>query len=59
MGNHTDFLEIEDHSCDGCHLAQQLNSVYHKQCTRCHLKNNEEMFSKADGKIKCETCHLK
>jgi hypothetical protein len=59
LANHAEFLAIEDHSCDGCHLPQQLSDAYHAQSNRCHLKNNEDMFANDDGKFICEKCHLK
>lgn len=56
---HDELAEVEEHSCDGCHYSRAISNVYHEQCSACHIIENEEKFTTADGKISCKACHLK
>lgn len=71
---HADLLEIEDHSCDGCHevadddeaegcrechAGAEVQAVYHQQCNGCHLAASAARFADASGQVRCEQCHLR
>jgi hypothetical protein len=55
---HDEYLEIEDHSCAGCHQPVLLTDVYHQHCNGCHLREDTPRFANAAG-ARCEICHLK
>lgn len=55
---HDEYMEVEDHSCTGCHAPSSLSDVYHANCSDCHLENSPEKFSQADGEVNCSACHL-
>ncbi|TKB27539.1 hypothetical protein FCL47_05225 [Desulfopila sp. IMCC35006] len=59
MMEHEEYLEIEDHSCLGCHTPISVSSAYHKNCSDCHLKNSPEKFTTANGELLCAACHLR
>ena len=56
---HDEMQEIHGQSCEGCHNARPVGSVYHEQCNRCHFNENREVFATRDGSARCERCHLK
>lgn len=55
---HEEYLEIEEHTCLGCHAPGSLSEVYHASCTHCHLESSPEKFTLADGEVSCAACHL-
>ncbi len=57
--DHDEYLEIEDHSCLGCHAPGSLSEVYHTNCSNCHLEYSPERFTQADGEVLCAACHLR
>ncbi|MDJ0621500.1 MAG: cytochrome c3 family protein [Desulfocapsaceae bacterium] len=57
--DHDEYLEIEEHTCLGCHAPGSLSEVYHTSCTNCHLENSPEQFTEADGEVLCAACHLR
>ncbi|MGB3210233.1 MAG: cytochrome c3 family protein [Desulforhopalus sp.] len=59
MMEHEEFLEIEGHSCLGCHTPRSVSSAYHKNCSDCHLENSPEKFTHANGELRCGACHLR
>jgi hypothetical protein len=59
MLSHDEYLEIEDHSCLGCHQPQSVSTVYHTNCSHCHLETSPEKFAQADGEVRCGACHLR
>lgn len=56
---HDEMQEIEEHSCKGCHNTKVVSDAFHKNCTRCHLIENEDKFLTAENKVRCVMCHLK
>ncbi|MGI9536520.1 MAG: cytochrome c3 family protein [Desulfocapsaceae bacterium] len=59
MMEHDELLEIEDHSCLGCHAPGSLAEVYHTNCTSCHLEAAAKRFANGDGTVNCSACHLR
>jgi hypothetical protein len=59
LASHADLLTIEDHTCDGCHVAVPVSDAYHTQCNACHLTLAPARFAAADGRARCVACHLK
>jgi hypothetical protein len=59
MMTHDEYLEIDDHSCLGCHVPGSIAEVYHQSCTPCHLEAAYERFTRADGSVNCGGCHLR
>lgn len=58
MLEHDEYLEVEDHSCLGCHTPQAVSQVYHLNCTSCHLETLPERFTTSGGDVSCGACHL-
>ncbi len=71
--DHEELLEIEDHSCDGCHEiadddqarscrachgGPDLAGIYHDHCNACHLEADAARFAADDGAARCSACHL-
>ncbi len=56
---HNEFLEIEEHSCLGCHAPTTVSEAYHSTCTNCHVEVSPEKFTATDGAIQCSGCHLR
>jgi len=54
-----EYLEIEDHSCLGCHTPISVSSACHKNCSDCHLENSPEKSTPANGELLCAACHLR
>lgn len=59
MLEHDEYLEIEEHTCLGCHSPRSVSDAYHTNCTNCHLETAPERFTKADGDVLCGACHLR
>lgn len=59
MMSHDEYLEIEDHSCLGCHNPSPVSEAFHTSCTDCHLKEATDRFAHADGSVNCSGCHLR
>jgi hypothetical protein len=59
MMEHEEYLEMEEHSCLGCHTPRSVSNAYHKNCSDCHLENSRERFTKANGELLCGACHLR
>ncbi len=59
MMEHEEYLEIDDHSCLGCHAPQSVSQVYHTNCSNCHLENAPDRFTKTGGDVACGACHLR
>lgn len=59
MMQHDEYMEMEEHTCLGCHAPKSVSEAYHTNCSHCHLKNAPERFSSADGKVQCGACHLR
>lgn len=59
MLEHQEYLEIEDHSCLGCHQPESVSEAYHNGCFSCHTKASPERFLNADSTVKCGGCHLR
>ena len=57
MMSHEELVEVEDHSCLGCHAPSSVSEAYHSNCTSCHLAAAPEKFSNEDG-VRCSVCHL-
>ena len=56
---HDEYLEIEDHSCLGCHTPGSVSDSYHTNCTNCHLEAAPKRFANDDGTVNCSGCHLR
>jgi hypothetical protein len=71
---HDELVEIEDHSCDGCHDLrpdeeaascrdchdpETISEIYHNTCTACHRQQAAERFIDDQDQAKCKECHLK
>ena len=56
---HDEYLEIDDHSCLGCHTPSAVAEAYHTSCTDCHLEEAPDRFGLADGTVNCSGCHLR
>jgi hypothetical protein len=52
-------VEIDGHSCLGCHTPGKVSDVYHISCTSCHLEAVPERFANEDGTENCSGCHLR
>lgn len=59
MMSHDEYLEVDDHSCLGCHAPRAVSEAYHANCSNCHLEQSRERFTKADGELLCGACHLR
>lgn len=59
MLEHQEYLEIEDHSCLGCHEPESVSEAYHNGCFSCHIQASPERFLNADSTVKCGGCHLR
>ena len=59
MMGHDEYLEIEDHTCLGCHAPSSISEAYHTNCTDCHLETATERFTNDDGTVNCSGCHLR
>ncbi|MBE0583561.1 MAG: hypothetical protein IH612_07315 [Desulfofustis sp.] len=59
MLSHDEYLEIDDHSCLGCHAPRSLADSYHTNCSDCHLDAAPEKFMNSDGTVRCGSCHLR
>lgn len=59
MLEHDEYLEIEDHSCLGCHAPGSVSESYHTNCTSCHLETAPERFTNSDRTVNCSACHLR
>lgn len=57
--DHDEYLEIDDHSCSGCHTPGAVAEVYHSSCTDCHLEEAADRFTLGDGGVNCSGCHLR
>ncbi len=57
--SHDEYVEIDDHSCLGCHAPRSLADSYHTSCSDCHLDTAPERFAQADGAVQCGVCHLR
>ena len=56
--SHDEYLEVDDHSCLGCHTPQTISQTYHAQCISCHQETGAERFVTAEGEVSCGSCHL-
>lgn len=56
---HDEMQETHEQDCAVCHNSETISAVYHLQCSQCHLIENNQMFADAEGKPRCERCHLK
>lgn len=56
---HDEYLEIEDHTCLGCHNPDSISGAYHINCTGCHLAISPEKFADNNGAAQCSACHLR
>jgi hypothetical protein len=56
--SHLEFLEIEDHSCLGCHSPSPVGDIYHQGCTACHRERAAEIFVNDQDQVICKSCHL-
>lgn len=59
MMGHDEYLEVEDHTCLGCHAPQTVSQVYHTNCTNCHLETVPDRFTINGGDVSCGACHLR
>lgn len=59
MLDHAGFVEIEDHSCLGCHQPESLSETYHAGCVSCHIEESPQRYANDDGTVKCGGCHLR
>lgn len=59
MMQHDEYLEVEDHTCLGCHTPQSVSQVYHLNCTNCHLETLPDRFANKGGDVSCGACHLR
>ncbi len=59
MMGHDEYLEVEDHTCLGCHTPQTVSQVYHTNCTNCHLETLPDRFTTSGGDVSCGACHLR
>lgn len=59
MLEHDEYLEVEDHTCLGCHTPQSVSQVYHLNCTNCHLETLPDRFANKGGDVSCGACHLR
>lgn len=59
MMEHDEYLEIEEHSCLGCHAPGSVSETYHASCTNCHLEADAKRFVNDDAAVKCGGCHLR
>jgi hypothetical protein len=59
MMSHEEYLEVEEHSCLGCHSPRSLADSYHSNCSSCHLKTAPARFAQAGGEVRCGACHLR
>lgn len=59
MLEHAELVEIEEHSCLGCHQPQSLSESYHASCIGCHLDESPKKYANADGTVNCGGCHLR
>ncbi|MFT5700364.1 MAG: hypothetical protein ACI8ZB_003238 [Desulforhopalus sp.] len=58
MLEHDEYLEVEDHTCLGCHTPKTVSQVYHTNCTSCHLETLPDRFTTVGGDVSCGACHL-
>jgi len=59
MLEHDEYLDIEAHTCQGCHAPRSVSEAYHTNCTSCHLEKAPARFAKTDGTAVCGACHLR
>ena len=59
MMDHDDYLDIQDHTCLGCHTPQAVSQVYHTNCIHCHLETLPDRFTSKGGDVTCGACHLR
>jgi hypothetical protein len=59
MLEHAELIEIEDHSCLGCHQPQSISESYHASCIGCHLEESPKKYANEDGTVNCGGCHLR
>jgi len=59
MMDHEEYIEVEDHTCDGCHTPKKISETYHDNCTPCHLESAPQRFGDSEGKTVCGACHLR
>lgn len=59
MLEHDEYLEVEEHTCLGCHTPQAVSQVYHTNCTSCHLETLPDRFTTPGGDVSCGACHLR
>lgn len=57
--SHQEYLEIEDHTCLGCHVPQSVSEAYHTGCFNCHTETSPERFLNEDSTVNCGGCHLR
>ena len=55
---HTELLDLEDHSCIGCHQPGPIGEIYHQDCTACHRGREPERFIDDQDQAICKSCHL-
>lgn len=59
MMGHDEYLEVEDHSCLGCHQPGSVSEAYHANCTACHMETSPKRFADPEGGVVCAACHLR
>ncbi len=59
MMAHNDYLQVEDHSCLGCHNPVTVSEAYHTNCTGCHRTIAPEKFVDEKDAPVCRACHLR
>lgn len=59
MMQHDEYMEMEEHSCLGCHTPKSVSEAYHTNCSHCHLETSPERFTQAGGDVNCGACHLR
>ena len=62
MLEHAELLDIDGHTCDGCHVASRGSDAVHKRCNRCHSDLEAGTFfrrTRDDAASLCATCHMK
>jgi hypothetical protein len=59
FAEHDDLLEIHDPDCESCHTARAVTETFHLNCSDCHLQTAPLRFADPEGKVLCQSCHLK
>lgn len=59
MMDHDAYMDMEEHTCMGCHSPRSVSTAYHTNCSHCHLETSRERFTQADGEVQCGACHLR